>query len=83
MFLDVLDDYETRYLLCCTLRHVHLIATKHILRYLKGIVDYGLNYEANQEINLEVYVDLDWDGSSIDMKRNMGCFLSMGLGVIS
>ena len=40
-------------------RHVHLIAAKHILRYLKGIVDYGLKYEANQKINLEGYVDTD------------------------
>ena len=32
------------------LRHVHLIAAKHILRYLKGIVDYGLKYEANKKI---------------------------------
>ena len=29
------------------LRHVHLIAAKHILKYLKGIVDYGLKYEVN------------------------------------
>ena len=35
-------------------RHVHLIAAKHILRYLGGIVDYGLKYNANQKINLEV-----------------------------
>ena len=28
-------------------RHVHLIAAKHILRYLKGIVDYGIKYEVN------------------------------------
>ena len=27
-------------------RHVHLIAAKHILRYPKGTVDYGLKYEA-------------------------------------
>ena len=40
-------------------RHVHLIAAKHILRYLKGTIDYGLKYEANQNINLEGYVDLD------------------------
>ena len=39
--------------------HVHLIATKHILRYLKGTVDYGLKYEVNQQINLEGYEDLD------------------------
>ena len=28
-------------------RHVHLIAAKHILRYLKGRIDYGFKYEAN------------------------------------
>ena len=33
-------------------RNVHLITAKHILRYLRGIVDYGLKYEANQNINL-------------------------------
>ena len=40
-------------------RHVHLIVAKHILRYLRGIVDYGLKYESNQKINLEGYVDSD------------------------
>ena len=43
------------------LRHVHFIATKHMLRYLRGTVDYGLKYEANQKINLESYVDSYWD----------------------
>ena len=42
-----------------TLRHVHLMVAKHAVRYLKGIVDYGLKYEANQNINLEGYVDSD------------------------
>ena len=28
-------------------RHVHLIAPKHILRYLKGTVYFGLKYEEN------------------------------------
>ena len=38
-------------------RHVHLIAVKHILRYLRGTVDYGLKYEANEKINLKGYED--------------------------
>ena len=40
-----------------TLRHVHLVVEKHAVRYLKGIVDYGIKYEANEKINLEGYVD--------------------------
>ena len=64
-------------------RHVHLIAAKHVLRYLKGIVDYGLKYDANQKINLEGYVDSHWVGSAIDMKSTSGCCFSMGSGVIS
>ena len=49
-------------------RHVHLIAAKHIFRYLKGTVD---------------YVDLDWAGIAIDRKNTSGCRFSMGSGVIS
>ena len=33
-----------------TLRHVHLMVEKHVVRYLKGTVDYGLKYEVNQKI---------------------------------
>ena len=51
------------------LRHVHLIATKHVLRYLKGMIDYGLRYVVYYEYGLVGYTDLDWDGSVIDWKR--------------
>ena len=50
------------------LRNVHLIAAKHILRYPRGIVDYGLKYDVNQKINLELYVDSNWAGRAIDRK---------------
>ena len=33
-----------------TLRHVHLMVANHVVRYLKGTVDYGLKYEVNQNI---------------------------------
>ena len=65
------------------LRHVHLIAAKHILRYLRGTIDYGMKYESNPKINLEGYVNSDWVGSAIDRKSTSGCCFSMGLGVIS
>ena len=34
-------------------RHVHLTTAKHILRYLKGTVDYGLKYKTPISRNLE------------------------------
>ena len=60
-----------------------MIAAKHILRYLKGTIDYGLKYDTNQKINLEGYVDSDWASSAVDRKSTSGCCFSMGLGVIS
>ena len=65
------------------LRHVHLIFAKHVLRHLKGTVYYGLKYDENHKIKLHDYVDLDWAGSSIDRKRNLGCCFILGYGMIS
>ena len=55
------------------LRHVHLTTAKHIQRYLKGTVDYGLKYKADQKINLEAYADSNWAGSAINRKSTLGC----------
>jgi hypothetical protein len=44
-------------------KHVHLIAVKHVMRYLKGTMDYGLKYVADSEISLLGYSDSDWVGS--------------------
>ena len=66
-----------------TLKHVHLMVAKHVVRYPRGIFDYGLKYEVNQKINLEGYVDSDWADSAIDRKSTSGCCFSMGSGVIS
>ena len=59
------------------------MVAKHAVRYLKGTVDYGIKYEANQKINLEGYVNLNWTGGAIDRKSTSRCLFSMRLGVIS
>ena len=65
------------------LRHVDLIVAKHMLRYLKGTLNYGLKYDLNQKINLHGYVDSDWEGSATDRKSTSNCCFSLGSGMIS
>ena len=64
-------------------KHVHLITTKHVLRYLKGTIDYGFKYEANQKINLHGYVDSYWENNAIEKKRTSRCFFRLGSNMIS
>ena len=48
------------------LRHRHWVASKHVLKYLRGFVAFGLRYTSSGGVLLHGYVDLDWDGSSVD-----------------
>ena len=64
-------------------RQVHPIAVKHVLRYLKGTVDYGLKYYVNRKINLHGYVYSDWGGNTTDKKSTLGFFFSSGSSTIS
>ena len=62
-------------------QHVHLVATKHVMRYLKGTLDFGVRYAA--EIILHSYIDSDWVGSTKDINNTSGGCFSLGSGVIS
>ena len=64
-------------------RHVHLIAAKHVLRYLKGTINYGLRYVVDCEFRLLGYTDLDWACSVTDRKSTLGCCFSLGSVVIA
>ena len=64
-------------------RHVHLIGVKHVLRYLKGTLDYGLKYDVNNKIHLHGYVDSNWAGRDIVRKITLGCCFSLGFVMIS
>ena len=64
-------------------KHTHLIGEKHVMRYLKGNLDYGLRYASNGEIKLYGFTESDWEGSDKDRKRTSGCCFSLESGMIS
>ena len=60
-----------------------MIATKHVLRNLKGTIDYVLRYVADYEFRLVGYTNSDWVGSVTDRKSTSGCCSSLGSAVIA
>jgi hypothetical protein len=63
-------------------RRVHLVAEKHVMRYLKGTMDYGLSYDGDHDFTLSGYTDADWAGSIADRKSTFGCCFSLGSACI-
>ena len=45
------------------------MVVKTIMRYIKGIEDYGLYYKKNKKFELRAYIDVDWAGN-IDDRKN-------------
>jgi hypothetical protein len=64
-------------------RCVHLVATKYVMRYLKGTLDFGLFYNGDQDFKLIGYIDSDWAGSVSDRKITLGCCFSLGSSMTS
>ena len=64
-------------------KNIHLIGEKHVMRYLKGNLDYGLKYTSDSEISLHGFTDSDWGGSAKDRKSTSGARFSLGSGMIS
>lgn len=64
-------------------RQVHLVAAKHVLRYLKGTINYGLRYARDCNFGLVGYIDSDWASSVPDWKSTSGCCFSLGSVVIT
>ena len=64
-------------------RRVHLVAAKHVMRYLKGTIDFGLYYDGIHEYRLYGYTDVDWAGNISDIKSTSGGCYSLGSAMIS
>lgn len=71
----------SRFMHCAS--EMHLRAAKRILRYIKGIVDYGVKFEKCKELMLHGFSDSDWVGSNDDMKSTSGYCFSIGSGFFS
>jgi hypothetical protein len=57
-------------------RHVHLVVAKHVIRYFKGTLDYGLRYVTYHEVGLYGYSDSDWADNIPDQKiTSKYCFI--------
>ena len=65
------------------LRLVHLVVAKHVIRYLKGIIDFGLYYDGNHDYRLYGYIDADWDGIVSNRKSTSGGCFCLGSAMIS
>jgi histone deacetylase 1/2 len=52
-------------------RDTHWFVVKHILRYIRLIVSYGLHIQSNPSGVLSAYSDADWAGS-LDNRRSTG-----------
>jgi hypothetical protein len=59
-------------------RHGHLDNAKHVMRYLKGTLDFGPSYNGDHNFRLYGYTDSNRDGSGSYRKSTSGCCFSLG-----
>ncbi|XP_070032044.1 uncharacterized mitochondrial protein AtMg00810-like [Nicotiana tomentosiformis] len=61
----------------------HLKVTRRILRYLKGMIDFGLFYPSSSDFNLVGFCDYDYAGDIDDRKSTTSFVFFLGDSVIS
>jgi hypothetical protein len=59
------------------------VATKHILRYLRGTITYGLIYTSSGGLFLHGYANVDWARSPVHQKSTSRYCFSLGSAMIS
>jgi hypothetical protein len=64
-------------------RRVDWVVVKHVLRCLKGTVDYGLDYERGDGVRSIGYTESDWAGCVVDRKSTSGCYFRLGSTIVS
>jgi hypothetical protein len=62
-------------------RQTHWTTTKHVLRYLRGIVGYGLRYASSVDLSLQGYAE--WTKSIVDQKSTSNCCFTLKFAMVS
>jgi hypothetical protein len=60
-------------------RSVHMVGAKHILRYVAGTVDFGLDSVRGDGVSLVGYTDSDWAGCTADREKHLRVLLQFGV----
>jgi len=61
----------------------HLDAVRRILRYIKHTLQCGFFYEAKSQLQIHVYMNVDWVNNVSDRKSTSGFMFSFGSGAIN
>ena len=67
----------------------HWLAAKHLLQYLKGTIDYGLEFNysngisRNSKLEITSYSDSDWGGDLDERKSTTGYFVLLNNNIVS
>lgn len=64
-------------------KRAHWATTKHILRCVRGTINFGLSYTKGNDIELSGFTDADWAGSLVDRKSTTRYCFGIGSGMTS
>ena len=61
----------------------HWKAVKHILRYIAGTINFGLQFTRDESVDCNGFADADWAGDIDDRKSTSGYIFKVGGGPVS
>lgn len=62
---------------------IRMQATKRVLRYLKGTIDFGLQLRSSPDQHLRAFYDANWVDNTSDIRSTGAYVVYFGLSVIS
>nr|GEV28173.1 ribonuclease H-like domain-containing protein [Tanacetum cinerariifolium] len=64
-------------------RDPYFIALKHVLCYVRGTLDYGLQLHLSSTTQLSAYIDADWAGCPVTRRSTSGYCVFLGVNLLS